>query len=169
MSTNDPRRPDPLPHLAAFANAIALAEAAAATFDALDVALQAAVGHKLFTVLVVNIPKGETQRFFSSRPQAYPVGCIKPIMPDGVYFRDVILGGKCHINRNYEDIKSTLADHELIRSLGCEGSIHVPVRWSGQTYAMLNLSHQAGWYGEADIPTLSVFAAMTVSVIRSPH
>lgn len=164
---NDPRRPDPLPHLATFAHAIALWGAGMPTFGALDEALQAAFGHKLFTVLVVDMEKRENQRLYSSRPHAYPVGGIKPMAQDGVYFRDVILGGQCRINRDYEDIRSTLKDHELIHSLGCEGSIHVPVRWSGETCAMLNLSHDAGWYSEADIPNLSLFAAMALPVVRA--
>ena len=45
-------RPDPMPHLAMVAAAMAAAGQPATTFRALDGALAAVLGHKLFTVLL---------------------------------------------------------------------------------------------------------------------
>ena len=56
-------------------------------------------------------------------------------------------------------------DHELIRSLGCESSVNVPVRWQGETLGMLNILHESGYYDAADIPTLSVFGALAVPAL----
>jgi hypothetical protein len=77
----------------------------------------------------------------------------------------VIYGGQCHINYNCEDVKSVFFDHELIRSLGCESSINVPVRYDGVTYGTLNLLNETNWYGEADSPVLSVFASIAAPVV----
>lgn len=159
-------RPDPTPGLLAVARAMTGAGQPAPTFAALDAALERAIGHRLFTVLLVNLEAGENQRYYSSNPEAYPVGGAKPIVRDSLTARTVIFGGACHINYDYADVAAVFGDHELIRSLGCESSINVPIRWDGRTLGMLNLLHQAHWYSEADIPTLSLFAALAAPLAQ---
>lgn len=159
-------RPDPTPALRKVAAAMAASDQPQASFVALDEALREAVGHRLFTVLVVNLDVDENQRCYSSEPVAYPVGGAKKIVRDSESARTVIFGGRCKINRNYEELSAAFYDHELIRSLGCESSINVPVRWSGRTLGMLNLLHESEWYGEADIPTLSLFAALAIPSVQ---
>lgn len=159
-------RPDPMPHLITVARAVAQTGQPETALMALDRALDGAFGHRLFTVLVVNLEKNENQRYYSNRPEEYPVGGTKPIVHEGLVAQRVIAAGECHINRNYEDVRNVFSDHELIRSLGCESSINVPVRWNGRTFGMLNLLHETGWYSEQDIPILSVFAAMAVPVLQ---
>jgi hypothetical protein len=166
MSVDSRPRPDPLPHVVRFAAALGEPGQPAAGFDALDTALGACLGHRLFTVLVTNVAGNENRRCYSSRPDAYPVGGAKPIDWDGVVTRTVLIDGRCHINRNYDDIKAVFADYELIRSLGCEGSINVPVRWHGTTLGMFALLHEAGWFHEDHMPILSIFAAMTVPLLQ---
>lgn len=159
-------RPDPTQFLRRVADALAADDQPQASFVALDHALAEAIGHKLFTILVVNLDADENQRCYSSQPVAYPVGGAKKIVRDSESARTVIFGGRCKINRNYAELSAAFYDHELIRSLGCESSINVPVRWNGRTLGMLNLLHESEWYGEADIPTLSLFAALAVPSIQ---
>ena len=159
------KRPDPAPPLAAVARAVAEPGQPEATLKALDAALQDAVGHRLFTVLVINHAAKENQRYYSSRPKEYPVGGAKPLGRTSIV-TDAVLAGRCHINRDRDGIKAAFFDHELIYSLGCEGSINVPVRFNGQTLAMFALLDAAGAYGEDDIPTLSAFAAMAVPAVQ---
>ncbi len=166
MNQRTPPRPDPTPYLVAAAQAVAQPGQPAVALAAFDRALDGAFGHRLFTVLVVNLEANENQRYYSSKPDAYPVGGAKPIAHDGLVAQRVIGAGQCHINRDYDDIKNVFFDHELIRSLGCEGSINVPVRWNGQTFGMLNLLHEARWYSEQDISLLSVFAAMATPIVQ---
>ena len=163
--TTPAMRPDPTPHFVAVSAALARSPQPAESLSALDSAMAAAIGHKLFTVLVVNWDKNENQRYYSNQPVAYPVGGSKPIQPDSPSVRDVIVGGKCRFNRDYAELSAAFYDHELIRSLGCESSVNVPVRWNGKTIGMLNLLHESGYYGEADVPTLSVFAALAVPAL----
>lgn len=159
-------RPDPTPQLITVARAVTEAGQPARALAALDRALDQAFGHRLFTVLVVNLEANQNQRYYSSRPDEYPVGGAKTIIHEGIVARRVIVAGECHINRNYEDIRNVFFDHELIKSLGCENSINVPVRWNGQTYGMLNLLHEEGWFTEADIPVLTVFAAIATPIMQ---
>jgi len=154
-------RPDPAPHLAAVAAAMAQPGQPASLFAALDTAMGAAIGHKLFTVLVVHPGAGESQRYYSNMPDAYPVGGRKPINPTH-WFRRVLDEGEPYIGRTYADIRDVFFDHELIRSLGCESVLNVPVRWDGASLGTINLLHEAGWYGEADVAAAKHFAALAV-------
>ena len=73
------RHGDPIPAMAALAGAVAAEGQPDAGLAGLDKSLGATVGHKLFTVLVLNWDRGEFRRFYSSRPRAYPVGSGRPI------------------------------------------------------------------------------------------
>ncbi len=50
-----------------------------ATFRALDAALGAVLGHKLFTVLRYHEATRESERIYTNQPAAYPVGGRKPL------------------------------------------------------------------------------------------
>jgi hypothetical protein len=160
-------RPDPHPFLAAVAAAMAQPQQPGPSLAALDAGLAGAIGHKLFTVLVVNWDREENQRFYSNMPVEYPVGGSKPILRDSPSMRDVILAGNCRINHDYAELSAAFFDHELIRSLGCESSVNVPVRWNGATLGMLNVLHESGYYSEADLPTLKLFAALAVPALQA--
>src|SRR3712207_9302922 len=77
----------------------------------------------------------------------------------------ILQQGIARFCRDREDIIRAFPDHELILSLGCESAVNVPVRWDGRTLGALNLLHEAGYYGEAQLPALSVFAALAVAPI----
>jgi hypothetical protein len=157
-------RPDPLPPLADLAAAVAAPGDPDIDFAALDRALGAAIGHRLFTVLLCNLQDGYSQRVYSNTPEAYPVAGRKPIT-DHPWFAHVVHGGEPWIGRTYEDIAWAFFDHELIRSLGCESALNIPVRWHGRTLGTLNLLHEAGWYDEPDAATGRIFAALAVPAL----
>ncbi|QYU68006.1 GAF domain-containing protein [Leptolyngbya sp. 15MV] len=94
-------------------------------------------------------------------PQAYPVGGRKPIN-ETHWFQRVLGEGEPYIGRTHADIADVFYDHELIRSLGCESVLNVPVRWNGTSLGTINLLHEAGWYGEGDLPIARHFAALAV-------
>lgn len=146
-------RPDlpanPITPLGAIVRAHAEAEQPLATFRAVDRAMGEAIGHKLFTILIHHPGLRQSERFYSNQPGAYPVGGRKPVT-DAPWMQRVIQGGEIFIGYSDDDIKSVFFDHELIRSLGCESVLNVPVRWRGQTLGTLNLLHEAGWYRPAD-------------------
>lgn len=133
------------------------------TLAALDKGLAECVGHKLFTVLVLNFEKGENQRYYSNQPQAYPTGASKPIERSSAFFKRLVEEGRPAISYGYDDIRHYFFDHELIRSLGCESCVNLPIRWNGKTIGTLNLLHQADWYRDSDLPLLSAFASFAVA------
>ncbi|BBA43429.1 TPA: GAF domain-containing protein [Burkholderia cepacia] len=151
---------------AATISALALPNQPDPGLAAIDRGLANTVGHKLFTVLMVDLSHDKNQRYYSNQPGAYPVGGSKPIVRSNDFFRDVVVGGKPRICRNYEDMKKAFFDHELIRSLGCESAVNYPIRWDGKTVGTLNLLHQENWYSEADLPAIDVFAGLAIAPLQ---
>ncbi len=152
-------RPDPAPHVFSVAAASSESAQPGPLFVALDRAMGQAIGHKLFTILVVHPGARESQRYYSNMPKEYPVGGRKPINQTH-WFQRVLGAGEPYIGRSYDDIRDVFFDHELIRSLGCESVLNIPVRWDGTSIGTINLLHEAGFYTEADIPAAKVFAAL---------
>jgi hypothetical protein len=154
-------RPDPAPHLAAILRAHTEADQPLATFRAVDAAMAACIGHKLFTILILHPSLKQGERYYTNQPQAYPVGGRKPV-PDAPWMRRIVDAGEIFIGRDHDEIKTVLFDHELIRSLGCESVLNVPVRWKGQAIGVLNLLHEAGWYKPSDEPVARLIAHLAL-------
>ncbi len=155
------KRPDPMPHVADVIAAHAAEGQPQATFAAIDKALAATIGHKLFTILIHHPGLKQSERFYTNMPDAYPVGGRKPVT-DRPWMQAVIGRGEPYIGRTREDIKEVFFDYELIWSLGCESVLNMPVRWQGQTLGTLNLLHEAGWYTETDVAATRLFAHLAL-------
>jgi hypothetical protein len=153
---------DPLPHLEAAARALAAADQPAAAFIALDRAMDAAIGHKLFTVLRFHADSGESERVYTNQPASYPVGGRKALNPT-FWAGHVIHGRKPYIGYTADDIRAVFFDHELIASLGCDSVLNVPVVSGDRMLGTINLLHQANWYSEADLPVSAIFAGLAVT------
>jgi GAF domain-containing protein len=134
-----------------------------AALAALDAALAAMVGHRLFTVLALDAPHERNRRFYSSRPAEYPVGGYKPVSREGEYYRTVIDAGEPRFIPDRAGIVRAFPDHALILSLGCESAVNMPIRWDGRTLGALNLLDVAGHYSEAQLPALRLLAALAIA------
>lgn len=154
---------DPLPHLEAVASALAGDGQPAAVFEALERAMGATLGHRLFTLLRYHAAAQESERIYTSQPAAYPVGGRKPVRPTPSTAR-VFGERRAYIGRTATDIRAAFADHALIFSLGCESVLNLPVLFDGRVLGTVNLLHEAGWYAETDVPVGLTFAALAVPV-----
>jgi hypothetical protein len=159
------RRVDPLPHLAAVAQAIGERGQPQPTFAALDRALAAVLGHKLFTILRWHPDRGESERIYTNQPAAYPVGGRKPLTPTA-WTRQLLDERRPYIGRTAADIREHFFDHALIASLGCASILNVPVVWNDSVLGTLNLLHEAHWYDEADVPMALTFAGAAAGAMR---
>jgi len=135
-----------------------------AAFQALDQAMAQAIGHKLFTILLFHPATGESERRYTNQPRAYPVGGRKSLNPS-FWTQQVLRDLKPYIGRSYEDIRGVFFDHALIRSLGCESVLNLPVGYDGQPLGTVNLLHEAGWYGEQHLAAGRVFAQLAAPVL----
>src|SRR5207245_9024040 len=79
LITPDGGRVDTTPHLAAVASAMARPGQPAATYAALEAAMEAVLGHRLFTILRYHADSGESERVWTNRPAAYSVAGRKAL------------------------------------------------------------------------------------------
>jgi hypothetical protein len=143
-------RPDILPHLRAVLDAATPPQQPAPVFAALEQAMQAVIGHRLFTVMRLHVQSGEAERCYTNQPTAYPVGGRKPLTPTP-WSEQLLHQHQPYIGRNADDIRAVFFDHELIFSLGCESILNIPVVFDGTVLGTVNLLHQAYWYDPSDI------------------
>lgn len=125
---------------------------------ALDAALAEAVGHKLFTLMTLDMPAQEAARVYSNRPAEYPVKGRKPLGRLTGWGERVLGEGKPYVGRTRDDIRWAFYDHDTIFALGCASVLNAPVLDGGEVLGTINLLHEEGWYDEADVETVRPFA-----------
>jgi hypothetical protein len=135
-----------------------------ATLRAIDAALAHDPGHILFTVLVHHPSLRQSERYYSNKPDAYPIGGGKPVT-DTPWMQRVIHGGHPYIGRSRNDIAQNFFDHALIHSLGCDSILNMPVRWRGQTMGTLNLCNRAAFYDEGHLPRVRLIAQLALPAL----
>jgi len=158
-------RVDATPHLAAVAAAMARPGHPAATFAALEAAMNVVLGHRLFTILKYHPDSGESERVWTNQPAAYPVAGRKALNPT-FWSRQVLEERRPYVGRTAADIRAVFFDHELIASLGCASVLNVPVVWDARILGTINLLHEAEWYDESDATLGFAFAALAVPALR---
>ncbi len=131
--------------LADFDHAIAQASDAASVWRALEGLARAVPGHKLFTVMTVDMAAGLARRAYSSNVSDYPVSGTKPIHRDQWF--DVVHGQKrSFVANTIEDIAAVFPDYPLIQSLGCGSVMNLPVVLKGELVATINMLHVEQYY-----------------------
>jgi hypothetical protein len=143
-------RVDPRPHLEAVAAVATLPGQPQALAGALDAALGAVLGHRLFTLMRYHAGTGE-----------YPVGGRKALNPTP-WTEQVLRRQQPYLGRTPADVQAVFFDHALIASLGCGSVLNLPVVWDGRVLGTINLLHEAGWYDETDAPVGLLFAALAI-------
>lgn len=134
------------PDYSSFVRAIAACGATVETaFEALWALTRDTVGVKLFTVMTHDATRGMAQRIYSNMPDAYPVSGTKPANETD-WTRQVITNKQTFVANDIEGIAAVFSDHELIRSLGCESVINVPITIGGKVMGTINCLHEAGYY-----------------------
>lgn len=129
-----------------------------AAASALDQALQAYPGHRLYTILTIDWGRDENQRIYSSAPESYPCGGANRLVSASEFYQEVILGGRARICTDREACQRAFADCPLIEALGCESAVNVPIRRGGATIGSLNLLHRRGCYDHGMISPLMLLA-----------
>jgi hypothetical protein len=135
-----------VPDYQTFTKAVAKGGAQPSTaFDALKTLTDEVVGVKLFTVMTHDSVNGVAQRIYSNMPDAYPVSGTKPANETD-WTRQVIRDKRTFVANDIEGIAKVFSDHELIKSLGCESVINVPIVVDGAVMGTINCLHEAGFY-----------------------
>ncbi|WP_246748660.1 GAF domain-containing protein [Rhizobium setariae] len=140
-----------MPEYAKFVAAVAEAggqpEKAYAALEALTKAL---VGVKLFTIMTSDTTDKLSERTYSNMPDVYPVSGTKPY--NETHWSEITLNQKkTFVANTIEEIAEVFDDHELIKSLGCESVINVPIIVDGEVIGTLNCLHDRGFYTEEKV------------------
>lgn len=138
--------------------------------QAVEEAVRAEVGFRLFTVLVFRDGARTMERLHSSRPVEYPVGGRKDVGRDVAkdWLDACLVGQVPFFGRTSEDVRRIFADASLIESLGCGSIINAPVLHSGRTVAALNVLDAEGAYGDDDVGrVLDIAHRFTPEILRA--
>lgn len=127
--------------------------------------MDAAIGHRLFTIMRHDAAGGRNRRVHSGDAVSYPISGYKPVNWEHPWTRRVLVEGRPWIGRNVADIAWAYPDHEKIAALGLESAMNLPVRWAGRTLGTVNLLHGAGHFTEADAELGLVFAALAAPAL----
>jgi hypothetical protein len=130
---------------ATFVAAVSEARSSAPAWKALEDLAQSIVGHRLFTVMTVDMEAGLARRAYSNHPADYPVSGTKPIRRDR-WFEIVHGERRSFVANTIEEIRTVFPDHDLIASLGCASVLNLPVVLVGELVATINLLDGAGHY-----------------------
>jgi GAF domain-containing protein len=132
---------------AAFVAAVSDATDPDQVWSALAALADAAAGHRLFTVTLVDQSAEVVRRAYSSRPGEYPTSGTKPLHGNtGNWFEHVFTQRRTFVANTLADIAEVFPDHELIGSLGCGSVVNIPIVLTGQLVATLNLLDAEGHY-----------------------
>lgn len=135
-----------MPDYSTFTKALETAEGQPENvFDALYRLTDETIGVKLFTMMSFDFRAGVAGRFYSNMPDAYPVSGTKPVNTTD-WARQVLQERQIFVANDIEGIAEVFYDHELIKSLGCESVINIPVVIGGNVIGTINCLHEAGYY-----------------------
>jgi GAF domain-containing protein len=133
-------------------------------YRAVEDLAQDVLGHTLFTVMAFDAETYEVERLHSSNLSAYPVGGRKP--KRGTPWGKVVLDqGEIFIAHTPDEVRNAFADHALIFSLGIGSIMNVPIGYRGRRLGTMNLSHEAGWYRNADHVAARAVGALFVPAL----
>ena len=122
------------------------------------------LGHKLLTVMRHVAATAEVERIYSSNPRAYPVGGRK--QKQGTPWGEKVLDrGEVFIARDLDALRAAFADHALIFSLGIGSIMNVPILLHGRCLGIVNVSHDTGRYGDADVGPAMLLAALLAPML----
>lgn len=140
-----------------------------AVFAALDALVQETIGAKLFTLMEIDRARGVARRSYSNRPEAYPASGEKPILKNA-WTEQVEDRRQTFVANSIEEIAAVFPDHALIRSLGCESCLNLPIVVGDTVLGTLNCLDVAGHYTPdrvAAAETLKIPGALAFLLART--
>ncbi len=103
------------------------------------------IGVRLFTLTTFDISSGKAQRIYSNMPNDYPVSGVKDIA-EGPWTEAVITKGNVFVANTIKEISKVFDDYKLIKNLGCESVVNIPIFLGEKLLGTLNCLHEEGYY-----------------------
>ncbi len=115
------------------------------TYRTLERLVDRTIGVKLFTLMEIDHNRDVARRSYTNMPDIYPIEGEKPLMRNR-WSEIVDQRHEIFVANTFEEIAEVFADHELIRSIGCESCLNLPIVIRGRLRGTLNCLHEAGHY-----------------------
>lgn len=128
-------------------------------YKKLDKEIFRLVGHKLFTLMVIDQSEKYVERVYSNNKKIYPLFGTKPI-PKNAWTKRVLVEKKEYIGTNFKQIKKLFFDYETIKSLGCGSIINLPVINNNRVLGTLNILHKENYYTKNSLKEVRDFAQL---------
>ncbi len=131
-------------------------------FKELDIKVKKTIGHKLFTLMVVDRSLRYVERVYSNNKKIYPLLGRKPI-PKNNWTKKVIIDKKDFIGKDMKVIKKLFFDHKIISSIGCGSIINIPVINNNIILGTMNILHEEFYYNSRNVKDAKPFANLLSS------
>ena len=152
--------------LAKFVDAVSPARESGSSWQALENLAKAEVGHRLFTVTLVDKAAALAGRACSNHPAKYPVSGTKRTPRDARF--DIVHGEKrSFVANSIEDIAEVFPDDALIVPPGCGSVINLPAVLEDYLVATINLLDAAGHHTPQRVALAQVELAIPARVCCS--
>lgn len=125
--------------------ALAAGNQPTAYFRELEKLADTTIGVKLFTLMEIDHDRQVSRRCYTNHPDSYPVSGEKPV-PQNAWTALVQDQRKSFVANSIEEIAAVLPDHEIIKSLGCESCLNLPIVINDNVIGTLNCLNVAGHY-----------------------
>ena len=127
-----------------------------AFYNKLDKSIKHIIGHKLFTLTVIDRSTKYVERVYSNNKKIYPLLGTKQI-PNNAWTRKVIIEKKQFLALNLKEIKKLFFDYEIIQSLGCGSIINIPILNNKKILGTLNVLHKEKYYTKKSVNKIKPF------------
>ncbi len=131
---------------------------------------QALVGVTLLTITANDIAAGQVRRIYSSHPDSYPILGTKPLEVDAE-FEQMRTTGAISVINSAAGMEGNFPDLELIRSLGCNAYLCVPILVGQRLLGTINALDAEGRYSADRVRAarLLVLPAAVTFLILQTH
>ncbi len=135
-----------------------------AVMDAVGQATLAMVGPGLLTINAWHAQTAEIQRLWSSDPAAYPVGGRK-IKGDTAWTRQLLVRGEVFVGEGDEALAAVFDDIAVIRGLGLNGVVNVPLCHGGAVIGTFNYLAGVQTWAAEEIAALRVLGQFAMPAV----
>ena len=125
---------------------------------------------RLFTLTAINMAVMQVRRVYSSHPDVYPLLGTKPIVLDD-WFRSMQTERRITAINTAADMEGQFPDLTLIRSLGCNSSLSIPIMAGNDLLGTINALDAEGSYPDDAIDRAAdlIIPATAVFLILRSH
>ena len=116
----------------------------------MDKYLKKEVGHKLFTITVIDQSLKYVERIYTNNKNVYPLLGQKPI-PKNIWSTKVLKKKNHFLCKNKNQIKKIYFDYDKIFSLNCGSIINLLILFKNKPIGTINILHNENHYSKNDI------------------